>query len=402
MNHKNARLRAFAATTSILGLLGIVSVGGCSDVAGALEGCDKDFTAEAQWGANLDIDTRVKSFMGASGALVTLSTAMVNDVTDACVGIATATKRDAKKWEPLEGADRLKMACDEANLGMDEVLKANANISIGLLVEGGGCEVNLGASATCNAKCDVTGKCTPAQLEAKCEPGQLAGTCSAQCSGSCTAKAGATVACDGACSAACTGTCTARAGTTGKCSSYDMNGNCTGRCDGDCAGTCSGTCDVKTGASVQCDGSCRGECTVALTAPRCEGKLTPPECDLDVDCESSCRAQVQAEAVCTPPTVKIEVNGGASADFTALVGALETHLPRLIQNIGVRGEATLDAANTLVTVGQHLDDAITSSGKAFVCTTLAATASLNASIEVKVSVEASASVGGRAAGTTAP
>lgn len=135
-------------------------------------------------------------------------------------------------------------------------------------------------------------------------------------------------------------------------------------------------------------------------APYCEGKLTPPECMLDADCEASCRAQVQAEAVCTPPTVKIEVNGGASADFMALVTALETHLPKLIQNIGVRGEATLDAADTLVTVGQNLDDAITSSGKAFICTTLAAKAAVSASVEVKVSVEASASIGGKAGAAT--
>ncbi len=396
MKHQNARLRALAATTSILGLLGLASVGGCSDVAGALEGCDKEFTAEAQWGADLDIDKRVISFMGASGALVTLSTAMVKDVSDACVGIASATNRDKAKWESLEGADRLKMACDEANLGMDEVFQANAMVTIGLLVEGGGCEVNLGATATCNAKCDASLMCTPAQLEAKCEPGKLAGTCSAQCSGSCTAKVGATVACNGACSATCNGDC------AGTCAVKDANGKCAGRCDGDCNGSCSGTCDVKAGAMVQCDGSCRGDCSVELTAPHCEGKLTPPECDLDADCEASCRAQVQAEAVCTPPTVKIEVNGGASADFTALVGALETHLPKLIQNIGVRGEAALDAANTLVTVGNNLGAAITSSGKAFVCTTLAATASVNASVEVKVSVEASASVGGKAAGSTTP
>lgn len=396
MKHQNARLRALAATTSILGLLGLASVGGCSDVADVIEGCDKDFTAEAQWGANLDIDTRVKSFMGASGALVTLSTAMVNDVTDACVGIATATKADASKWETLEGAKRLEAACAEANLGMDTVLKANANVTIGLLVEGGSCEVNLGATATCNAKCDATAMCTPAQLEAKCEPGQLAGTCSAQCSGSCTAKAGATVACNSRCSATCNGSC------SGTCAVKDANGNCAGRCDGDCNGTCSGTCDIKTGAMASCDGSCRGACSVEFTAPRCEGKLTPPECMLDADCEASCRAQVQAEAICTPPTVKIEVVGGASADFMALVGALETHLPKLIQNIGIRGEATLDAGSTLIAVGQHLDDAITSSGKALVCTTLAASAAFDASIEIEVSVKASASVGGKAAGTTSP
>jgi hypothetical protein len=389
MKHQNARLRAIAATTSLLGLLGLASVGGCSDVADALS-CGSDFTAEAQYGANLDIDYRVKSFMGASGALVTLSDAMVKDVSDACVGIATATKRDATKWESLERTERLQMACDEANLGMDEVFKANAMVTIGVLVEGGGCNVSLDATAKCNAKCDLSAMCTPAQLEAKCEPGQLAGTCSAQCTGSCTAKAGATVACNGACSSTCNGTC------AGTCAVKDANGDCAGRCDGDCNGTCSGTCEIKTGAMAQCDGSCRGECSVAFEAPHCEGKLTPPECMLDADCEASCRAQVQAEASCTPPTVKIEVNGGASADFTALVGALETHLPKLIQNIGVRGQATLDAANTLVTVGNNLGDAITSSGKAFVCTTVAATAAVNASVEVKVSVEASASVGGTA------
>ena len=395
MKHQNTRLQAIAATTSLLGLLGLAALGGCSDVADALS-CSNDFTAEAQYGANLDIDYRVKSFMGASGALVTLSDAMVKDVSDACVGIATATKRDATKWESLERTERLKMACAEANLGMDEVFKANAMVTIGVLVEGGGCNVSLDATAKCNAKCDLSAMCTPAQLEAKCEPGQLAGKCTAQCSGSCTADVGATVACNSACSATCKGTCAASTGKTGMCSRYDANNNCDGRCDGDCNGTCSGTCEIKAGAMAQCDGSCRGDCTVAFEAPHCEGKLTPPECMLDADCEASCRAQVQAEAVCTPPTVKIDVNGGASADFTALVGALETHLPTLIQNLGVRGQATLDAANTLVTVGQNLDDAITSSGKAFVCTTVAATAAVNASVDVKVSVEASASVGGKA------
>lgn len=400
MNTRSSRMHSLASVVSVLGLVGLVSAGGCSDVADVVEGCDKDFTAEAGWGASLDIDYRVKSFMGASGALVTLSSAMLKDVTDSCVGIATAAKRDPATWDKLEGADKLTAACNEANAGIDAVFKANAMVTIGLIIEGGGCEAKLDASADCYAGCTGAASCTPAQLEAKCEPGQLAGSCSAQCSGSCTARANATVQCNGACNAACNGTCNATAGTTGKCSSYDGNGNCTGRCDGDCVGTCSGTCDIKTGSMASCDGTCRGECSVAFTAPHCEGKLTPPECMMDVDCEASCRAQVQAEAVCTPPTVKIEVQGSASADFTALVGALEVHLPKLIQNIGVRGQATLDAANTLVTVGQNLDDAITSSGKALVCTTLAATAAVNASVEVKVSVEASASVGGRASGTT--
>lgn len=393
MKQQHARLRALAATTTIVGLVGLGSLGGCSDVADVVQGCDSDFTAEAQWGANLDIDSRVKSFMGASGALVTLSSAMVKDVTDSCIGIATATNRDAAAWDKLEGADRLTAACNEATAGMDAVFKANAMVTIGVLVEGGGCEAKLNASADCYAGCQGSASCTPAQLEAKCEPGQLAGTCSAQCSGSCTAKVGAKVACDGRCSATCNGTC------NGTCAVKDANGNCAGRCDGDCAGTCSGTCEYKAGAMASCDGTCKGSCDVEFTAPHCEGKLTPPECMMDVDCEASCRAQVQAEAVCTPPTVKIEVNGGASADFMALVDALQTHLPKLIQNIGVRGQATLDAADTLVSVGNNLGDAITSSGKALICTTVATTAAVNASVEVKVSVEASASVGGKASGS---
>lgn len=391
MNNRTSRMHAFASVVSLLGLAALASAGGCSDVAAIAEGCDNDFRAEADWGANLDIDYRVKSFMGASGALVTLSTAMVTDVTDACIGIATAAKGDASKWESLKGTDRLTAACNEANARMDEVFKASANISIGLLVEGGGCQASLDATASCNAKCDLSGKCTPAQLEAKCEPGRLAGGCSAECSGACTAKAGATVTCNGACSSVCNGAC------AGTCATKDANGDCAGRCDGTCNGTCSGRCDYQAGATASCDGTCSGSCSVEFTEPYCEGKLTPPECMLDADCESSCRAQVQAEAVCTPPTVKFEVTGGTAAqDLTDLLAALEIHLPKLLQNIGVRGEATLNAADTLVAVGNNLGDAITSSGKALVCTGVAATAALNASVEVKVSVQASASVGAKA------
>ena len=400
MKNRTSRMHALASIASVLGLVGLASVGGCSDVADALT-CGDDFKAEAQWGAQTNLDANIKSYMAASGALVTISGEMVKDVTDACVGIATASKRDAAKWESLKGAERLKMACAEANLGMDEIFKANAMISFGVLVEGGGCEVNLDATATCNAKCDVTGMCTPAQLEAKCDPGQIAGTCTAQCSGSCTANVDATVACKSACSATCKGTCAASAGSSGECSRYAANGDCDGRCDGDCNGTCSGTCDIEAGAMASCDGTCRGGCSVAYEAPHCEGKLTPPECNLDADCEAGCRSQVQAEAVCTPPRVTVQIEGGASSDFLALVEALELHLPKLIQNVGVRGEATLEAANTLADVGSNLGASVTASGKAFVCTTLATTAAVTASVDIKVSVEASASVGGKAGASSA-
>jgi hypothetical protein len=197
MSNKNVWYRGVASAVSVAAIAA-ASLGGCSDVADVVEGCDSDFTAQANWGANLDIDKRVVTFMGAAGALVTLSDAMVNDVTDACVGIATATKRDKTTWESLEGAKRLEAACAEAELGFDAVIAANSMIALAVNVEGGGCEASFEASAQCNARCDVTGMCTPAQLEAKCTDGQLAGSCSAACSGSCRADVGATVQCNGA------------------------------------------------------------------------------------------------------------------------------------------------------------------------------------------------------------
>lgn len=390
MSQKNKWIRFAAAPAFVLGI-GLTAGIGCSDVADIVDGCD-EFRADAEWGANLDIDYRVRSFMGASGAFVTLADLMIADVTTACEGIATAAKRDPAAWNTLEGAARLEAACKEAETGFDAVIQANAEVKLVALVEGGHCEASLDAAAECNARCDVDAKCTPAQLEAKCEPGKLAGSCSASCSGSCTADVGATVECNGRCSATCDGKC------DGACSSGDSN-NCNGRCEGTCEGTCSGSCELEANATVQCNGTCRGECSVEFQEPRCEGKITPPECEVDADCQASCRAQVQANASCTPPKVTIELSGGATADLEALAAALEEHLPRLIVNGVERGQAALDAGETLVKVGQNLEGALTSSGKAFVCATTAASAALNASVEVKVSVEASASVGGKAAGS---
>ncbi|MDI1448228.1 hypothetical protein [Polyangium sp. 6x1] len=390
MTQKNKWIRLVAAPAFVLGV-GITAGIGCSDVADIVDGCD-EFRADARWGADLDIDFRVKSFMTASGSFITLADQMIADVTTACEGIATATKRDATKWSSMEGAKRLEAVCAEAQLGFDEVIKANAQVELVALVEGGKCEASLDAAAECNARCDVDAKCTPAQLEAKCEPGKLAGKCTAECTGACTADVGATVECRGSCSAVCNGKC------DGQCSSGDAN-NCNGRCDGTCEGTCSGACELDANASVQCDGTCRGECSVDFQAPHCEGKITPPECELDADCQASCNAEIQAEASCTPPKVTIELSAGATADLEALATALEQHLPRLIETGITRGQAALDAGKVLVEVGGNLKGALTSSGKALVCATTAASAALNASVEVQVSVEASASIGGKAAGS---
>jgi hypothetical protein len=381
----------YAAAPALLLGLGLLAAPGCGGESPL--GCE-DFNADANWGASIDVDYRVKAFMGAAGAFSDLGARMVADVTTACEGIATATKQDASTWNSKQGNDRATAACNAAKAGIDATLKASAGVQLNVLVEGGRCEASLDAAAECNARCDVDAKCTPAQLEAKCEPGKLAGECTAQCSGSCTADVGATVACQGECSARCDGDC------AGTCAVKNANGDCAGRCEGTCNGTCSGECTIAANAMATCEGTCRGECSVEFQAPHCEGKLTPPECQVDADCQASCNARIQAEATCTPPKVTIEFSAQASADLEALATALETHMPTLILNAYDRGQAAVDTATVLVEAGQNLEGAATSSARAISCTAAAAQAALTASAQVNVSVQASVSVSGSASGST--
>jgi hypothetical protein len=386
---KTKLTRYVAAPVLVLGL-GLSTTIGCSSDSPL--GCE-DFNARANWGASIDVDYRVKAFMGAAGSFSELGAKMVTDVSAACEGIATATKQDASQWRSKEGNDRVTAACNAAKAGIDATLKANAMAELVVLVEGGRCEASLDAAAECNARCDVDAKCTPAQLEAKCEPGQLAGECSAQCSGSCTADVGATVQCQGSCSAVCNGDC------AGTCATMEGS-KCAGRCDGTCKGTCSGTCELQANAMATCEGTCKGDCSVEFKAPHCEGKLTPPECDVNADCQSSCNAQVQAEASCTPPKITATFTGSSNADLEALATALQTHLPALLVTAYERGQAAVDSAEVLVEVGGNLKGAATSSAKAVSCTAAAAAAALEASAQVNVSVQASVSVSGSATGST--
>ncbi|MEZ4313246.1 MAG: hypothetical protein R3F14_34940, partial [Polyangiaceae bacterium] len=369
-----------------------------------VSGCDvanevtcPEFSAEGQFGANLDIDANVKTFMAAAGTLQVLADDIVADVSAACIDIAVAAGRDSSKWDGKEGSELVKAACDEASLGLDAAFAAAGNASLQVLVEGGECKVSVDATADCYAKCDVEGKCTPGELEVQCEPGKLAGKCEGTCKGSCE---GGSVTCNGACSATCTGTCTERC--IGKCDGADSqdkcNGTCEGQCTGSCGGTCSGSCEVQ---EASCQGTCTGECSVEFQEPYCTGKVTEPSCDIDAECKANCQASVQAEAVCTPPKVTVNVIGEGTATLSAVADALAKHLPVLIETSAERGEIAVDAAETLATSGEAIvNGAAELSVKAGACAIAAATAAANASIEIKVSVQASASVSSSAGART--
>ena len=379
--------RFAAAPVLVLGL-GLPAMVNCSaeDLLEAAEGCD-EFSASANFGASLDIDARVKVFMEASGRFEALGNLMISDVSTACINIAKAGGGDETKWAGKEGKDLVDAACGEAAARIDAVLAANASASLEILVTGGECKASLEAAGTCNAKCDIDGKCG-GSVTAECEPGKLAGSCSAECTGSCSVTSGS-VECAGECSATCNGTC------QGTCEATGTSGACNGRCTGTCSGSCTGTCEVVA-PQATCSGTCEGECSVAFTAPECHGQVTA-SCDVDADCEASCNASVQAEATCTPPTVVINVSGQASAELTALIAALEVELPKLLLTFQVRGEAAVASIKALVDAGASLSADVTSlGGKAVVCMTAAAAASARASVNVNVSVQASANVSGKA------
>ena len=282
---KRNKLLRLAVLPILVGVGAVPAVSGCG-VAKEV-GCP-EFSASANFGESLEIDADVKTFMMAAGQLEILGNAMVADVSAACVDIATAAGRDSSTWSGLEGSELVEVACQEADAGFTAVLAAAGDVSIQFLVEGGECKVSLEATADCYAQCDVSGECTPAQLEAKCEPGKLAGTCSGECTGRCE---GGTVTCQGSCSATCTGTCDANC--VGKCNGTESSGACDGECVGQCTGTCDGSCSGSCEyTGLTCEGTCHGECSVDFQAPYCEGKFTPPECDLDAECKANCETSV--------------------------------------------------------------------------------------------------------------
>lgn len=387
---KRKTLVHLAALPLVTALGALPAASGC-DVAREV-GCP-EFSEEAEFGAGLAIDADVRMFMQAAGRIQVLAREMVADVGVACVDIALAAGRDPAAWAGKEGSRLVQAACGEAEAGIREAFAAARGASLEVLVEGGECRVSLDAAAECNARCDVSGECTPAELEVRCEPGKLAGRCEGQCNGACE---GGTIECHGTCSATCTGSCAGDC--LGTCDGTTSRGACAGQCVGQCTGTCDGTCDGACKyRQLRCGGTCTGECSVEFQEPYCTGNLTPPRCDVDADCRAGCEARLQAEAECTRPRVTVGVVGEGTAQLAAVAGALAAHLPILVQAGFERGQALVDAAASLATSGHAIASAAGElTLKAGVCAAVAAEAAVAASLQIEVSVKASVSVSGSA------
>ena len=342
------------------------------DLKEMAEGCDEMSAAisgDASAVAKLDVDAKVKVALQATADLKIMADAMVAGVGKACVGIATdlgvtdtwTAKGDAKSTAYVEEA------CKQATAKIDAIMQAGAaaGCTFSLAIQGGQCSASFEAQAACDAQCSASGTCDSGTLEARCDPGQLSGSCTAECSGACQATVEQPkIACEGTCNATCEGECggacegtvtggcdgvcegtcdgaasngqaagSCKGECKGTCSAPAAKATCSGSCKASCKGTCSGSCTMSGGAKVQCQGSCKGGCSVAYTAPKCEGEFTPPSCNVDANCSGSCKGSVAAKATCTPPTVKFVAQCTASTeDITKLIATLEKNLPILYQS----------------------------------------------------------------------
>lgn len=170
-------------------------------------------------------------------------------------------------------------------------------------------------------------------------------------------------------------------------------------CNGTCNGTCNGNCKITATGGVSCGAmaTCKGGCSVMVTAPTCEGAVTPAMCSSNVNCQGSCSSSANLQASCTPPTVTLQCSASASAGITAVVSTVQKNFPVLIQAAQTQGPIFATAAENLVKIGGSVAGDITSqSGQAIACAAVAAKAAATASVSVSVSVKASASVSGSA------
>ena len=146
------------------------------------------------------------------------------------------------------------------------------------------------------------------------------------------------------------------------------------------------------------EATCKGGCEGTATAPKCEGEIQPPSCELDADCQAGCEGQGSFEAECTPPSVKIVGSGNAT-----LVSTLETNLPAIL-NVVAQGEvvasAAVDVAGRAVDVGGEVIASAGCAAKFGASFVAELEASVKAQASVNVSVMASADVSGSASGGT--
>jgi len=390
------------------GVPGMPSVAGnCPDMA-KVEAIES-FDFEKEFKINAEVAGKIKAGASASAEIKELAAKVDADLTTACGNLA-------KDLGDTGSYSNAQDACNAAVKVMGDVkAKMGANLKISLDISEPHCAVSIDAYADCAGHCDA--KVKPGKADIKCEGGKMQGTCSAECKGECEMSAAAQCSgeCNGTCDADIKGSCSGKC--NGKCDGKVMdakaNGQCSGTCEGKCDANVKATCSGKCGGSchisgaAKCSGTCTGGCSVEMQAPKCTGKVEPPQ--MSAECKAKCDAKLQAKAECTPPHIVLRVSGSADATAQAkFQAAIEKNLPGVLKvalGIGKRvgelqGEAQVIVDGAGATVQASGDPMVV--GRLSACVlapikgSLDAVAKVQASVKVSVNVQASASASGSA------
>ncbi len=379
--HKKLTWQPLAAAASLT--LGGAMLGpGCKEIQQAQQDlCCSDFVpgkdlSAVNWGLEGQAEANYGALMQAIADFTAASVGMVTDVANACQSIAVDLGESPTAVTETDAGLRAQQWCSLAKARIGE-------LTIAVSFQPPSCNVNVNVQASCEASCNIDASCelTPAQIVARCEPGQLTGKCTAQCQGTCEGSANLAVACEGTCQGACEGTC------EGTCDKETLGGDCKGKCAGKCVGECRGSCVYDATATVTCDGDCTGGCSVDYQAPKCKVDLTPPsaECNIDANCAASCQASASAKAECVPPTVLV------TGDTDLAMATLKKNLPAILTVAEARAQLLIDQADA---VAQAAAAADYSSVKAVACLIPAGAAIQTAVENLAVSLDASVLVVG--------
>ncbi len=435
-----------AISLAMLPLLTTPATQGCSDdPTSAL--CCKDFQvgadlSDVDFGVDASIEGEYRAFAQGVSDISATATAAVNDVITACSSMAIELGADpddaSVQGKSGRGLATAWCALAKAQIEGNAALEAAGELDVEFAPPQ--CEASVDAQVDCQAGCAVEGGCEGGRASATCEGGEPPSfQCSGECTGTCRGSFSARVDCTGSCDAMCRGTCTASGDASVNCQGT-CNGTCNGACNvngtitevsgvcnGVCEGTCSGTCEIAATAEVQCDGTCEGTCSGGCdasaggdltcegrceagcevgtgTAPKCDGEITLPDCEVDAECKASCDASVEAKADCQPPQLTIRASGYAALDadarkdFELAVNTLKLHMPKILVVLQGRGEAFVNGIDALVSAGRSITANADGLGvKGAACgVTMASTvgeAAANAEAAVSASAEVAGSVG---------
>ncbi len=380
-----------AAFPLALAGLSVVPAMGCDKVSELQNDvCCRDFTpgadlATVEWGPEGEAELNYGAFMQSVSDFTGAAGAIVADVTSACQAIALDLGADVATITATKPNERAVQWCE---LAVDALGDATAGLSI--TFQPPSCTVDASVQANCEARCSANVECqlTPAEIVARCDPGELSG----RCEGSAPARARARPTWRSTARARARGRARARAtaiaprrppaATAAASARATARASAVARARSRPTQRCSATPIARARAMSSSRRRSAGPSS-SRRAPSARGSA---------ECSGSCEASASAKASCKEPAVNIE--GGT--DVEAAIATLKANLPRLLVVAHARGELLLASAEAVVQAGGHLEGAATGSVKAGACLIPATNAITQAVENIQAGITGSAQRDGEA------